>query len=60
MDPNKTLETLRGSIHAFRENGDLFNRHWDHEETLVDAIEALDQWLSNGGFLPADWQGRKS
>lgn len=58
MDPNAALVKLRGSIHAFRENDDEFNRHWDHAETLVEAIEALDEWLSKGGYLPADWQGR--
>jgi hypothetical protein len=55
MDPDKALETIRGSILAYRENGDSFNRHWDHEETLVDAVEALDEWLSKGGYLPANW-----
>ena len=56
MDPNKTLEDLRAEL------------AWLHGETtdtpdpeyVLDLFEALDQWLSQGGFLPADWQGRKS
>ena len=25
---------------------------------MAEAFEALDQWLSNGGFLPYEWQPR--
>jgi hypothetical protein len=25
-------------------------------DLLADHFEALDDWLSKGGFLPADWQ----
>lgn len=56
MDPNETLERLRMAVRAFRACNDEFDRHWDHPETLVDAAEALDEWLSKGGFLPEAWQ----
>ena len=43
MDPNETLRMLRRAI----------------ERREIDAIEdlfdALDIWLSSGGFLPDDW-----
>jgi hypothetical protein len=42
MDPNTTLEELRELI---------ANGFYDLD---VDRFEALDQWLSRGGFLPAD------
>lgn len=59
MDPNIVLQDIRDALEAFHANGDQFNRRWDHEDSLVEAIEALDGWLSQGGYLPADWQGRK-
>ena len=41
-------------------------KHWhegergDHDfvalDELVNAFEALDQWLSRGGSLPRDWR----
>lgn len=53
MDPNKALKELR----------ELYNKVMategsDAEVTyeLVSSIEALDNWLTRGGFLPADWQ----
>lgn len=55
MNPNKSLQTVRDAIASFHANGDEFNRHWDHEFVLIDAIEALDEWLSRGGFLPEAW-----
>ncbi len=27
-------------------------------QDLAEQFEALDQWLSNGGFLPSEWQPR--
>lgn len=53
MDPNKTLAAIREILYEESEatqEEDLQN--------LCDLMESLDEWLSNGGFLPADWQGR--
>ncbi len=47
MDPNTTLARLR----------ELAAAADDVEEAaeLAEAFHALDEWLSRGGFLPADW-----
>lgn len=50
MDPNANLEEIRRIIRQCT-NG----VQWDPER-LVDLIEALDQWMTKGGFAPKDWQ----
>lgn len=47
MDPNEALETIRS---LYRDHGP------DEWGQLADAVEALDDWLSKGGFLPAEWE----
>lgn len=48
MDPDAALANIRAIIAS--ENADA----WIDE--LVEAIDALDQWISRGGFLPSAWQ----
>ncbi|QAY12008.1 hypothetical protein SEA_RAHEL_57 [Mycobacterium phage Rahel] len=43
MDPNETLGDLRDCIEGQR---------WDE---AAEHFEALDGWLTHGGFLPTDW-----
>jgi hypothetical protein len=54
MDPNEALELARAAVAHWNygERGDDDMKQFD---ALVNAFEALDQWLSKGGFLPADW-----
>ncbi|AYF78025.1 hypothetical protein D7D52_34125 [Nocardia yunnanensis] len=59
MDPNAALTRIRellkasddlGYVEGSDQNpavGMLFH--------LIDAVEGLDQWLSQGGFLPKEW-----
>ncbi len=57
MDPNATLATLRNAIiqmDAAESSADL--SYQIAAEELRDAAEALDDWLSKGGFLPDAWQ----
>jgi hypothetical protein len=65
MDPDEALKNARealAQLRAHQDNneapddasGDAFLRLAAIEE-LVDAFEALDGWLSKGGFLPKDW-----
>ena len=52
MDPNETLSTILRLVRQWRYNGE-----WDDNEThaLIEHIEALDEWMNNGGFLPNGW-----
>lgn len=55
MDPNQTLVELRAF--AARINGDdetACDAAAD-AETMATLFQALDEWLSNRGFLPFAW-----
>jgi hypothetical protein len=61
LEPNVALNNARHALAAYREPqdaGDLF----DAIETLADAFEALDEWITKGGVLPREWSkpNRKS
>lgn len=58
MDPNAALREMRAAIQRFR----VAQEMGDHEEDqlgeagqAVEFAEALDEWLSRGGFLPTEW-----
>ena len=53
MDPNETIAHLRNlSREAMRGNPvDCTD--------LAEAFYDLDEWLSNGGFLPGAWENRR-
>lgn len=50
MDPTTALEELRQLIVATAD-GEIDFTPGDIEERFM----ALDEWLSNGGFLPEQW-----
>lgn len=52
MDPNAALAELRG-LYA-----DLLDTEEDddHVMRIAELTQALDQWLTGGGFLPNEWQ----
>jgi hypothetical protein len=52
VDPNETLTVLRKA--AFRIMADP-DAAPDAEE-LAEAIQNLDEWITNGGFLPREWE----
>lgn len=58
MDPDKALQIAREAVvklHAdlpFEKDRDDVD---DAAGALADAFEALDGWLSKGGFLPKAW-----
>lgn len=59
MDVNELLKLIREDVALFRRVDTL------HEEAsvaavLVDRFESLDEWLSKGGFLPADWSAKRA
>jgi hypothetical protein len=56
VDPNQTLADIRAvvsRIHA--EEGSEAENAADAGE-LASLVQALDEWLSNRGFLPAAWE----
>ncbi len=63
MDPNANLEELRrlvARIQAAQDRDDGGAALDNHDAwRMAELVEALDGWLSKGGFLPKAWE-RKS
>ena len=55
MDPETCLRTIRD----FVEGRDWKEGDPDAVTEFTDAVEALDQWLSKGGFLPDAWRAER-
>jgi hypothetical protein len=56
MDPDEALKKAREAIARYRRT--LPCNDYDqlgHADALADAFEALDGWLSKGGFPPKAW-----
>lgn len=51
MDPKACLEEIRLLTERYYAMGGIGLTDED-ENRLVDLIESLDQWLTNGGFSP--------
>lgn len=51
MDPTEALRLLRELTKEILAG----NHHYDVVCQHVEQFEALDAWLSKGGFLPEDW-----
>lgn len=54
MDPNAALADIREAIREYEEAGSL-GSETEATERLVERVQALDEWASKGGFLPAAW-----
>lgn len=52
MDPDEALRLAREAAHCLDDDvpddGNV--------RQLIDSFRALDEWLSQGGFLPAAWR----
>ncbi len=51
MDPNETLRRIR----EYTGNPNYpvaIDEAWDN---LIELVDALDQWITRGGFLPSEW-----
>lgn len=53
MDPNATLAELRTLVRAILTAPE--SDASDDADSMAEHFQALDQWLSRGGFRPADW-----
>lgn len=51
MDPNANLKEQRELVKKLR--GDTST--YDDAIRLTELVEALDEWIRNGGALPSDW-----
>jgi hypothetical protein len=72
MDPNETLAQLRSNVAAALQLADDYEKDPDAISSedgeaavgLLDVIaqefEALDRWLSRGGFRPRDWSAART
>lgn len=63
MDPNEALRIIRQAVANAQRQMDNDTGHpsfcvVDNRtvSALIEHCEALDEWLSKGGFLPTDWQ----
>lgn len=68
MDPDELLANLRSKIARRNEACELWNESDDPDEgermddlanEACHDMQALDEWLSKGGFLPTDWAGKQ-
>lgn len=59
MDPNETLKRIRELARRVRETERVdpnnFSTYTANADELAFAIDALDSWITRGGFLPSDW-----
>jgi hypothetical protein len=53
MDPNTALTELREQVRATLDNADASTSEW--LLSICESFDALDEWMSKGGFLPAPW-----
>lgn len=53
MDPDEALRVAREAAAAVIKygNGASLSAH-----ELAEAFQALDEWLTKGGFAPSDWR----
>lgn len=53
MDPNATLTEIRELAYRIVEERDSRESTYDR---LAELVQALDEWITRGGFLPNDWK----
>jgi hypothetical protein len=60
MDPDATLRLIRVMAEPVENGRRGYDRHEAIEELehLAELVRALDRWLSRGGCLPKEWQGK--
>jgi len=59
MDPNETLRRMQEMAERVVRAADV-GSDVDEDDAcdLADAVQALDGWLSKGGFLPDAWRAK--
>ncbi len=59
MDPDANLKEMRELYQKMRKYENLLVARsviQDDSMRLIELLEAMDEWLSKGGFLPEDWK----
>lgn len=56
MDPNTTLADVRQLAQLVREDGLLPEALQQHAVRLGERFAELDEWLTQGGHVPGDWE----
>lgn len=57
MDPNAALKNIREAVGELRnQDDDGVLDGTSQVGFLLESVEALDEWLTKGGFLPTAWQ----
>lgn len=54
MDPNETLRQLREMVTEILDEGSE-DDSTEREDEFAQLFQALDEWVSKGGFLPRNW-----
>lgn len=54
MDPNATLARLRELLAVDPDESP--EAALENFDEVAEKFKALDEWMSNGGFLPTDWR----
>lgn len=57
MDPDQALRDIRAALTDVRQAAASGDRDAEREAALrvAESTEALDEWLSRGGFAPSEW-----
>ncbi len=55
MDPDKTLREFRAHMVVARLPGTSVEERNHQLALAATAMEALDKWISNGGYPPREW-----
>ena len=55
MDPDAALAAIREAIMRIETSGRQYENHPD-VDSLIEHFQALDEWLSKGGFSPNSWE----
>lgn len=56
MDPNATLAQMRATSEAILSEECTQEHRAILAADLAEQTQALDNWIKDGGFLPAAWQ----
>ncbi len=57
MDPTANLEEQRKLVEEVQNGIGDWRTFGENATRLAELAEALDKWISSGGFLPAQWKG---